>query len=234
MLAFGLVSSLHCVTMCGPLIAVASAPVRVGSSASGSGLGALSIWQLSYQLGRGITYVALGLLMGFVGQLLSALIPARSFGGGIQTVVGILFILLALFAMLRGKAVSAPQDDSFLGKLLRRFVTSGRARGMFVLGLLTGFLPCGVLYAAFARALAADSALNGGALMFAFWLGSAPLLVLVGLLSGSLLRVIGRYANVLVAAVMVVTGSWLVAKGIANLRSPAPLGAHSGEMHHGG
>ena len=91
-----------------------------------------------------------------------------------------------------------------------------------------------MLYAAFARALAADSALNGGALMFAFWLGSAPLLVVVGLLSGSLLRVIGRYANVLVAAVMVVTGSWLVAKGIANLRSPAPLGVHSGEMHHGG
>ena len=71
--------------------------------------------------------------------MLSSLYPARRFGALIQISVGVAFVALALFAVLRGKAVSAPRRDSTFGRLLRRFVTSGRASGMAVLGLLTGF-----------------------------------------------------------------------------------------------
>jgi hypothetical protein len=222
MLAFGLVSSLHCVTMCGPLIAVASAPVHPAGSCGAVGFRALSLWQVAYQTGRGVTYVALGAVLGLAGGTLSSMFAARRVGGVIQIAVSAVFIGLALFAVLRGKAVTAPSGDSAFGRLLRRFVTSGRASGMLVLGLLTGFLPCGVLYAAFARALAADSAAQGGLLMLAFWLGSAPLLVVVGLASASLLRSLGRYANVLIAAAMLLTGAWLGLKGVNNLLSDAP------------
>jgi sulfite exporter TauE/SafE len=127
--------------------------------------------------------------------------------------------------------VTAPGSGSGLGKLIRKFVTSGRASGMLVLGLLTGFLPCGVLYAAFARSLAADSPTEGGLLMLAFWLGSAPLLVVVGLASGSLLRTFGKHANVLVAIAMLVTGLWLGYKGVKNLTTDAPMPAHGHAVH---
>jgi sulfite exporter TauE/SafE len=225
MLVFGLVSSLHCVTMCGPLIAMASAPLQADPPEKQRGMRTLAGWQINYQLGRGITYVAIGVVLGFASRMLSALFPARLFGGLIQIGVAALFIGLALFAVLRGKAVTAPGGGSSLGGLIRRFVTSGRASGMFVLGLLTGFLPCGVLYAAFARSLAADSATQGGLLMFAFWLGSAPLLVVVGFASGSLMRTFGRHANVLVAIAMLLAGAWIGFKGVKNLTTDAPMPA---------
>jgi sulfite exporter TauE/SafE len=231
MLLFGLVSSLHCVTMCGPLIAVASAPLQASSADGLGGLRALMGWQISYQIGRGITYITIGLVFGFAGSMLSALFPARLFGGIIQIAVAAFFIGLALFAVLRGKTVTAPAGGSRFGGLIRKFVTSGRASGMFVLGLLTGFLPCGVLYAAFARSLAADSPSEGGLLMFAFWLGSAPLLVMVGLASGSLLRTFGRHANVLVAIAMLITGIWIGSKGVKNLMIDAPMPAHGHTLH---
>jgi sulfite exporter TauE/SafE len=231
MLVFGLVSSLHCVTMCGPLIAVASAPLQAGSPEEQGGLRALTGWQISYQLGRGVTYTVIGVVLGFAGSMLSVLFPARLFGGIIQIGVAALFIGLALFAVLRGKTVTAPGGGSGFGKLIRRFITSGRASGMLALGLLTGFLPCGVLYAAFARSLAADSPGQGGLLMFAFWLGSAPLLVAVGLASGSLLRTFGRHANVLVAIAMLMTGAWIGFKGVKNLATDAPMPAHGHAVH---
>jgi sulfite exporter TauE/SafE len=231
MLAFGLVSSLHCVTMCGPLVAVASAPLRTDSLPRLRNARILSTRQLSYQLGRGITYVTLGVILGSTGRALSSLFPARNIGGALQILVGTVFVVAALFGLLLGRAVAAPRKDSSLGRLIRRAITSGRSRGMLMLGLLTGFLPCGVLYAAFARSLAADSPLHGGLLMFAFWLGSAPLLAAVGIASGSLLRTVGNHANVLVAIAMLMTGAWLAAKGITNLRSDAPSSTHTPAVH---
>jgi sulfite exporter TauE/SafE len=231
MLVFGLVSSLHCVTMCGPLIAVASAPLQASSSDGKGGFRPLMGWQISYQVGRGVTYTTIGVVLGFAGSMLSALFPARLFGGIIQIGVALLFIGLALFAVLRGKTVTAPSSGSRFGDLIRKFVTSGRASGMLVLGLLTGFLPCGVLYAAFARSLAADSPAQGGLLMFAFWLGSAPLLIVVGLASGSLLRTLGRHANTLVAIAMLITGLWIGYKGVRNLTADAPMHAHGHAVH---
>jgi len=234
MLAFGLVSSLHCVTMCGPLVAVASAPLRAEAPGCPAGLGSLSAWQIAYQIGRGVTYVAVGVLLGSTGRALSSLFPARNFGAALQIAVGAVFVALALFGLLLGRGVTAPTKDSRLGRLIRRAVTAGRARGMLMMGLLTGFLPCGVLYAAFARSLAADSPLHGGLLMFAFWLGSAPLLVAVGIASGSLLRTVGSYANVLVAIAMLATGAWLAAKGITNLRFDAPPSTPMAAVHRPG
>ena len=80
MLVFGLVSSLHCVTMCGPLIAVASAPLQASSAEGKGGFRPLMGWQISYQIGRGITYITIGVILGFAGRMLSTLFPARLFG----------------------------------------------------------------------------------------------------------------------------------------------------------
>jgi uncharacterized protein len=215
MVVFGLASSLHCVTMCGPIIAVASAPL--GSLTGKNRLVKPAVWQTCYHLGRGITYTAIGLFLAAIGVATGNLAPARFAGGILQIVVGAAIILMAFYAVFYRKAITAPTGTSFLSRLLRRYTTSGHATGMFILGLVTGFLPCGVLYAAFARALASASIWEGGWLMIAFWLGTTPLLFAVGYASGGFFQLIGKYAAVLLFIVMVVTGGWLMRKGYSNV-----------------
>jgi len=226
MLLLGLASSLHCVTMCGPLIAVASAPLTVRTDPGDRPWGRLALWQVGYHAGRGITYTAIGVVLALAGSMISTLFPARQFGGVLQVILGTALVLVAVLLVVQGKAVEAPKGDGRLSRLLRGMMTSGHGPGMFGLGLVTGFLPCGVLYAAFARSVAAGSPLEGGLLMLAFWLGTTPLLVAVGLASGSLFRVLGRYAVLLVFVAMVGTGGWLVYKGVRTLTTPAPACQH--------
>jgi sulfite exporter TauE/SafE len=132
----------------------------------------------------------------------------------------VLLILLTLYVLVSGRAVTAPKSGTLLGRLVAKLVTSRRGSGVFTLGFLTGFLPCGVLYAAFARALTASSAAEGGTLMLAFWLGTVPLLFGLGFVTGGFFRLVGRrLASALIAVAMLGTGGWLVYKGGRGLAS---------------
>ncbi len=226
MFLLGLASSLHCVAMCGPVVAVASAPLTARDGAQGRPWGRLALWQAGYHAGRGITYTSIGVVLALAGTTLSGLFPARLFGGVLQVALGAVLVLAAVVLVLRGKAVEAPRGDGRLTRLLRRMMTSGHGAGMLGLGLVTGFLPCGVLYAAFARSVAAPTPAMGGLLMLAFWLGTTPLLFAVGFASGSFFRVLGRHAALLIFAVMLGTGGWLVYKGVRTLATPAPACCH--------
>lgn len=230
MLVLGLASSLHCVTMCGPLIAVASAPLRPTAGATSPAR--LLLWQATYNLGRGLTYVVIGGVLGAVGQALTSLFAAKLVGGIVQLALGLLIVALGVWQLRKGSAVSTAGDGP-LTRAIRSVMTSRRSLGMLGLGLLTGLLPCGVLYAAFARSLAAQSFSEGAALMGAFWLGTVPLLAGVGLLSGQVFRAAGRYAAVLLCVAMVATGGWLGVKGYRNITAPeAPAAACHGDHRH--
>ena len=231
MLVLGLASSLHCATMCGPLVCVASAPLLQPGSACRR---RLVSWQLHYHLGRGVTYCLLGALLALSGQALTALSPARRLGGALQLLVGLTVVALGIWQLVRSRAVSTV-GDGWLTRSLRALVTSGHGRGMAGLGLLTGFLPCGVLYAAFARSVAAGSAANGALVMLAFWLGTVPLLASMGLAAGGLVRAAGRYAAPMLLVAMLSTGGWLAAKGWHNIAtSPVPTTGDSTRATHKG
>ncbi len=224
MLTLGLVSSVHCATMCGPLIAVATAPVAERPRGARTFV-EIGVWQIAYHLGRGITYVLAGGVLAAIGTSLERLAPARPVGGAIQVAVGGLLIVLAMMAMIRGKALTAPEGASALVRGLRRLLTSGRVSGVFGLGLLTAALPCGVLYAAYGRAIAAPSPLSGAIFMAAFWAGTVPLLFGLGMVSAGALGWLGRHARLLVFAAVLFTGGWLTWKGVHNLtadRGAAP------------
>jgi hypothetical protein len=214
MVVLGLASSLHCVTMCGPLLAVAMAPAQGRWTA-------LARWQMAYQLGRGAAYVALGALLGALGQAFAALFASHVVGGVVQIVVGGSLLAMAALWLWRGRGVGALPGGSRWSKLLARVLTWPNVMAPVLLGLLTGLLPCGVLWAALARAVAASSAWQGGALMLAFWAGSTPLLFGAGLASGALWRALGRRATVFVAVALVVMAGWLLAKGVRNLSGAA-------------
>ena len=211
MVALGATSSLHCTTMCGPLIAVASAPLA-GDRAR---IGRLAGWQGAYHLGRGLSYAVIGAVLGLLGQALTALFAARQVGGLLQVAVGLGIVALGAWQLWKGGV--AGSGGGPLARAIGRLVTSGHGGSLFLLGLVTGLLPCGVLYAAFARAVAAPSPAEGALLLLAFWAGTVPLLAAVGFASGSLVGAAGRFAPALLFVAMTVTGGWLSWKGAHSL-----------------
>jgi hypothetical protein len=172
-LALGLVGSLHCAAMCGPLML--ALPVQPG------GAGRFVVGRLIYQLGRIATYCLLGILAGLVGRTV--------FVAGFQRWLSISLGVAILLGFLISKqaAVSAPVVR-MVGWLKSAMSAQLRQRGfraLALLGMLNGLLPCGLVYVALAGALAQGGLLDSVVYMALFGLGTVPTMLGIGL-SGKL------------------------------------------------
>lgn len=167
----GIISSLHCIGMCGP-IALLLPVDRANSSRK-----ALQI--LLYHLGRLTAYGVLGFVFGLLGR--------GFYLAGMQQqlsiVVGILMIAIALipekvfarynFSQPVYRAIAAVK--SHLGQQFKRKSPDA----LFTIGLLNGFLPCGMVYAALFGALAMPRLTESVGYMLLYGLGTIPLMSLV-------------------------------------------------------
>ncbi|MBK5915380.1 sulfite exporter TauE/SafE family protein [Rhodocyclus purpureus] len=196
----GLLGGGHCVGMCGGIVGAlslggAATPLR-RAGAAGGGFSALPL-HLAYNAGRIASYVLAGALAGALGGaslVLAGQLPLRLV---LSTLANLM--LIALGAHLAGSSgVIAFVERG--GQRLWRFVSplSGRflpVRGVaqaFPLGLLWGWLPCGLVYSALVTALGSGSALNGALAMLSFGLGTLPNLLLAGLLAARLRHWLAR------------------------------------------
>lgn len=179
-LAASLLGSLHCVGMCGGLVAVVAAgrgPCAAARGRAGD--------QALYHAGRGASYAAVGLLFGALGAGVDRLGAV----GGLQrvaaTVAGVAMLLWGVGALLawRGLLPALPSTPTS-GALTRAFGAVARlgprARAL-LMGALTPLLPCGWLWLFAATAAGTGSALGGAAVMGAFWVGTVPALLGLGL-----------------------------------------------------
>ncbi len=231
MLFLGVTSSLHCVSMCGPLIAIASAPLVETGHPSRKTFWHIFYWQGVYHLGRGITYITLGMVLATTSTFITSLFSSKIVGSIVQIGLGCLIVVMGVWLLWQRRGVRSSEKNSFFTRCLRSLVTKAHGGGMFGLGLLTGFLPCGVLYAAFARAFSSTTALEGGVLMFAFWIGTTPLLFSLGFLSGGIVRWVGKYATVLIFTAMCFTGGSLMYKGTLRLNNHANQDRQAQQAH---
>lgn len=196
-LSIGFLGSFHCIGMCGP-IALALPVHRFSGYEKYTGI-------FLYNIGRAITYAALGLLFGFLGNQFRL--------WGLQQVISIVAGVLILFLILSkfGFASKLPglaglniRVQHSLGKLL---TTSKHPSSLFSIGLLNGVLPCGLVYVAIAAALATMDTLHGVLLMFSFGIGTMPvmagLLVFGHLISGKIRHKINRAVPYVVGAMAV-------------------------------
>jgi sulfite exporter TauE/SafE len=172
-LILGLVGSLHCAGMCGPLaLALPVTGHRAGTFFAG---------RAAYNLGRIATYSLLGLIFGLVGRSLALAGVQRwvSIALGVTLIVG----LFASRKLALWHPVTAGVDKlkTRMGALLRQ--RSLTALGL--LGLLNGLLPCGLVYVACAGATATGDILTGMLYMLIFGLGTIPMMLAIGL-SGKL------------------------------------------------
>ena len=162
----GLGGSFHCVAMCGGL-------------ASASCNNKTDVFH--YQFGRLAGYIILGLFAGFLGRIFSlqasnpklSIIPGLLLGG--------LFLFWGI-ENLRGKKAEIPTPKFFskiYANLWKKFVLNNKGISKsFVTGLLSIFLPCGMLYGIVIGVAAFDHSFKAIIAMFFFWLGTLPSMVL--------------------------------------------------------
>ncbi len=166
----GLLTSVHCVAMCGGLNLAQSMSGSDGHPLRGS---------ILYNLGRLTSYTLIGGILGFIGEKAAVTLQVR----GIIGVAAGIFMLAMGVCMLSG--VSMPR---FLHVKLPRFISRAlsalRARGSFGIGLANGLMPCGPLQSMQLYAIACGGFLAGAAAMFSFCLGTVPLVLACGAAAG--------------------------------------------------
>ncbi len=216
--AAGMVSSLHCIGMCGPVVmgCIAPKPVQI----SLNGIAAMSTKSstitphLLYNSGRVISYSLIGIAAGLIG---SAAILSPRLQSGFGIVLGSLMIFMAFLQM---KPKQATKNDGLAKRLLTSVTNSHSPDAKFLIGFLTPLLPCGLLYGMAAQAAATSSPLSGAAIMGAFAFGSAPALLLAGVLSGMLSIKIRKMGTTFAAILLIVMGTLTIARGIGFYKGP--------------
>jgi len=186
----GLLGGVHCVAMCGGIVGALAfglpreARIRIS---------ALLPFQLAYNLGRVVSYAAAGALMGGLGVLFAHALPVYYAQKALYCLAGLFMLALGLY--LGGWWQGLVWVEQAGGALWRRIEPLGRRlmpvrtpTRAFVLGLVWGWIPCGLVYSALVWAVASGGAIPGAALMLAFGLGTLPNLLAMGLVAGGMVR----------------------------------------------
>ena len=210
----GVLASLHCVGMCGPIV-LAYSISGATSGQFGQQSGRSILWlHAAYNVGRILAYSALGVLAGLVGMAFGSIQTI----GEYVSVVGGAVMIVAGFLLLGFVPVPSSFTQGWTGKGIAKLqgslLSSPSAGSKMLLGLLTPLLPCGVLYAMIARAVATHTVGSGALVMALFAVGMTPALVLVGAFSSVFSAKVRRGAEQLAAVTIILMGISLVLRGL--------------------
>jgi sulfite exporter TauE/SafE len=209
-LAAGLVGSTHCLGMCGGIAGAVGVSAR---SMADSGRGAF-LYTVLFNLGRVSSYALIGAIAGTLGSgLISATdIPALS--AAARGLTGLLMVLIGLqiafgWSLLRFIEESGARFWTRLAPLARRILPVRTPFHAVMLGMLWGWLPCGLVYSILLMALLAADPGQSALLMVVFGLGTLPAMTLTGL-AGTRLKLSMSRSNVRLAAglILVLLGLW--------------------------
>jgi sulfite exporter TauE/SafE len=201
-LSSSLLGSIHCAAMCSGLVASCTAEEPRQNI-------------FFYHFGRLFSYLTLGLLAG----VLSKKINQLSSGIGIENfsalVVGILLTLSGLALLFKNKKLVISNKvgntfNKFTNNIFENIYnsTSSQFSRSFLVGLASGLLPCGWLYSYVALAASQGSPITGLLIMFAFWLGTVPILTVIGLAFGKTIGKLGNYQPLIASVILILMGLW--------------------------
>ena len=214
----GLMGSLHCVGMCGPIAFM----LPVDQTNNYKKFGQIFI----YHFGRLMAYGIIGLVFGFLGKGLSIFGAQQK----LSIAIGVLMILVVLipYKTFNKYNLSKPiykvisKVKNQLGKELKK-----KSPDTFLtIGFLNGFLPCGLVYMALFGAIAMGNALQGGLYMMLFGLGTIPLMTTAIYFSGLLKGGIRQKVQKVIPVFVVVIGLLFILRGLGlgiPYVSPAPI-----------
>ena len=205
----GVLGSAHCIGMCGGIAATMSLGTRSVTEAM--------LRQGCWSLGRTLTYMFLGVMASAVGaKFLKSQGNAIWLQATFAIVAGLLLIVQGLHAAgwLSWRVRRRSGIPCVTRTVFSQFFRGGSSTGVFIAGLLTGFLPCGLVYSFLALAASSGSVAKGVLIMLSFGLGTIPVMLVTG--AGLSLATIGIRSKLLrVAAIsIVVTGLMTSVRGI--------------------
>lgn len=229
----GLLTSFHCVAMCGGIL-LSQTTVKENESDAGT-INSKKAWfkpSLLYNAGRVVAYTFVGGVVGGIGMVISltgvwkGLIPL--IGGLFMVIMGI--NLLGIFPFLRRLNIRMPY---FAAKKIK----SKSGRSPLYIGLLTGLMPCGPLQIVQLYALSTGSVLQGAVSMLVFSLGTVPLLFTFGALNTIMNKKFAHRMVKVSAIFVIVLGIIMMGRGLAlsgiSVNMPATTGLSGTEISAG-
>ncbi len=210
-LSIGLLGSLHCVGMCGPL--ALALPIGTGST------GAFVAGRTLYNFGRVATYAFMGLLAGLIGQK----IVFYGFQQTVSIAAGALMIGAYAFPALIGRylaklsfldALATRVQSAFASLLVRRSMLT-----MFLIGIVNGLLPCGLVYVALAGSALTGDPVRGAVFAAVFGLGTFPMMFVISILGRRISPPVRQRIARLVPVFMIALGALFILRGM-NLGIP--------------
>ena len=186
--------SVHCLAMCGPLVGLSRGGLRLA---------------IVHALGRLTTYATLGAAAGMVGSAidlagdLGAVQRAATIVAGSAILAWGLYQLGVAAGWIR--ATSHASTTAF-SRALVQIKTPRAVRRAWLVGVLTGLLPCGWLWAFVVTAAGTGHATDGALVMIAFWLGTVPAMVGLLTVAGPVIARVRRRMPAITAIVLIVLG----------------------------
>ncbi len=205
-LIFGLISSLHCIGMCGPIAMML--PVDRTNEAK------KVIQILTYHFGKLIAYGTLGLFFGLLGKSFYV----AGWQQQMSIILGIMMIVVAIvpekvFARYNFSKPVYKIISKVKSKLGQQFKSKSYF-SLFTIGLLNGFLPCGMVYVAIFGAVAMQSVSLGVVYMLLFGIGTIPMLTFVVYLSQFLTFSFRNTLQKVIPIVAIVIGMLFIIRGL--------------------
>ena len=200
----GLLTSVHCLAMCGGINLSQCLPQTGGSPLRASAL---------YNLGRVISYTLVGFIVGALG---SAITLGGAFKGIIQIVAGVFMVIMGvnMLGICPWLSRLTPRMPFiFLSKKVD--AEKGKSKSPLLVGLLNGLMPCGPLQAMQIYALSTGSPVKGAVSMLLFSLGTVPLMFGLGALSAFLTKKFTRKVMTAGAVLVTVLGLIMFSQGAA-------------------
>lgn len=206
----GLLTSVHCVAMCGGINLSQCIPSNETSNENSSVLSTLRPTFL-YNLGRVISYTVVGFIVGGLGSVITF---TNTVQGVLKLIAGIFMIImganmLGIFPWLRKLN---PRMPSFIAKRISKKKSSSKSP--LIVGLLNGFMPCGPLQAMQIYALSTGNPFAGAFSMLLFSLGTVPLMFGLGALSTALGKKFTNKIMIAGAVLVVVLGMSMFSQGL--------------------
>ena len=211
--AIGALTSIHCVGMCGGIML--SQSINKDSSSKFDSIKPAIL----YNAGRVLAYTIIGGIVGALGSVLSL---SPSVKAGLQIFAGLFMIIMGLnmsgYSLFRKFNIKLPWSSCSIKK---------KPKTPFLVGVLNGLMPCGPLQTMQLYALGTGSAYKGALSMLIFSLGTVPLMLTFGALSGLIskgyTKALLRYSGILIVVLGIIMGTRGLALAGINMQTASTL-----------
>ena len=195
----------HCIGMCGGFVVTYTIKIAENEPQTDLSYFQKIIPHFLYNTGRLLTYTILGEIFGFIGGTLGVVFAIQNFQGGLQLLAGIFMLLMGLdlAGLIPNLAPDAFPGVNIFKRMVNALFVKVNRKNIFILGMVLGLIPCGLVYAVGAKAAATQSVFGGFLTMLIFGLGTFPAMLLTGI-TANLFSAKFRVRLYRIAAIMVI------------------------------